>query len=418
MGLGVIKDYSSAIVESVITQHGEEAAFHWLLREDAVDAPHYSLGDLAKLDDRLDAHLDGLRIAGDAGWKICEEQLSLEEPGEVFAAAVLAFERGDKQRIEEVVAVGAQSLDLARGVISALGWLGFEQAEPYIQRLNDSDEPIRRRMGLAATAIHRQPLGQVTEEALVRARGLRAVGELGQRVLLRHCQANFDDPDAECRFWGAWSAALLGDAKASRVLREIAEAGGPRAARAGGLAARRMEPGDAFQWQQQLAGDPSRQRLAVEVAGAIGDPVLIPWLMEQMSVPELARVAGEAFTTITGVDIAYLDLEGEWPEGFDAGPTEHPEDEEVEMDPDEDLPWPDPDLIARWWSEHRPRFSNGTRYLLGDPIVPPTLNEVLRTGRQRQRAAAALELVLREPGPPLFETRARGDRQQRLLGLR
>ena len=56
-----------------------------------------------------------------------------------------------------------------------------------------------------------------------------------------------------------------------------------------------------------------------------------------MEVPELARVAGEAFTMITGVDIAYEDLEGEWPEDFEAGPTESPEDEDVEMDPDEDL---------------------------------------------------------------------------------
>ena len=41
---------------------------------------------------------------------------------------------------------------------------------------------------------------------------------------------------------------------------------------------------------------------------------------------------------ITGVDIAYEDLEGAWPEGFVAGPTEDPEDENVAMDPDEDLP--------------------------------------------------------------------------------
>jgi hypothetical protein len=40
---------------------------------------------------------------------------------------------------------------------------------------------------------------------------------------------------------------------------------------------------------------------------------------------------------ITGVDIAYEDLEGEWPEGFEAGPTENPENENVAMDPDEDL---------------------------------------------------------------------------------
>ena len=48
-----------------------------------------------------------------------------------------------------------------------------------------------------------------------------------------------------------------------------------------------------------------------------------------------------------GVDLAYQDLEGDWPEGFHAGPTENREDEDIAMDPDEDLPWPATDLVAR-----------------------------------------------------------------------
>ena len=44
------------------------------------------------------------------------------------------------------------------------------------------------------------------------------------------------------------------------------------------------------------------------------------------------------------------------------------------------------------------------------------LRDVLRHSMQRQRAAAALELVLLEPGRPLFEVRARGDRQRAVLG--
>ncbi len=72
----------------IIEQHSEEAAFLWLLRGSAVSAPHYKLKDLAKLDDRIDAHIDGLRIAEDAGWEILKKQLEEHpEPGEAFAAA-------------------------------------------------------------------------------------------------------------------------------------------------------------------------------------------------------------------------------------------------------------------------------------------------------------------------------------------
>jgi uncharacterized protein (TIGR02270 family) len=140
--------------------------------------------------------------------------------------------------------------------------------------------------------------------------------------------------------------------------------------------------------------------------------------MEYMSIPEMARVAGESFTMITGVDIAYEDLEGEWPEGFEAGPTEEPEDEDVEMDPDEDLPWPEPKLIHEWWSKNKKNFRNGTRYLCGKPISEQQCQHVLRNGYQRQRAAAAIELAMMKPGQPLFEVRAPGFRQQQLLGLK
>ncbi len=153
-------------------------------------------------------------------------------------------------------------------------------------------------------------------------------------------------------------------------------------------------------------------------AGALGDPVSIPWLLQLMEVPELARPAGEAFSLITGVDLAYADLEGQWPAGFSAGPTEEPEDEEVAMDPDEDLPWPAPELIARWWDAHQGEFRNGVRYLAGKPLSREHLQQVLRTGLQRQRAAAAIELALLQPGQPLFAVRAPGFRQQKLLGMK
>ncbi len=50
-------------IKPIIEQHAEEAAFLWLQRNAAIHEPHYSLKDIAHLDDRLEAHIDGLRIA-------------------------------------------------------------------------------------------------------------------------------------------------------------------------------------------------------------------------------------------------------------------------------------------------------------------------------------------------------------------
>jgi uncharacterized protein (TIGR02270 family) len=209
---------------------------------------------------------------------------------------------------------------------------------------------------------------------------------------------------------------LLGDRdEALKFLKTLVTSESPFRENALNLTLRVMDNTSTQNWLKEMSQQPDWLRYTVIGAGVAGDPVRIPWLIEHMEVPELARVAGESFTMITGVDIAYEDLEGEWPKGFEAGPTEEPEDEDVEMDSDEDLPWPEPKLIREWWDSNANAFRNGTRYLLGQPISPEHLQEALRKDFQRQRAAAALELAILQPGQPLFEVRAPGFRQQQIL---
>src|SRR5437763_10076952 len=107
-----------------------------MLRHDAGRSPHYARKDLAKLDGRVEAHIDGLRVAGEPGWEIAKGQLvEIGEPGEVFAAAVLAFEGGDAAQIQDVLAVGTAKPEAVRALISALGWLTYEQASKPIKPL-------------------------------------------------------------------------------------------------------------------------------------------------------------------------------------------------------------------------------------------------------------------------------------------
>ena len=120
-------------------------------------------------------------------------------------------------------------------------------------------------------------------------------------------------------------------------------------------------------------------------------------LIRQMTRPELARAAGSAFSMITGIDLADAKLEGELPEGFKEQPNDDPEDEDVQMDPDEDLSWPDAERVLKWWDENSEAFPPGTRFLAGSPITPEHCAQVLKTGSQRDRQAAALELALSQP---------------------
>ena len=134
-----------------------------------------------------------------------------------------------------------------------------------------------------------------------------------------------------------------------------------------------------------------------------------------MSALKTARLAGEAFSLITGLDLAWLDLDRKPPEGPISGPNDDPGDPNVELDEDDDLPWPDAGKIAAWWEDNAPRFTPGVRYFMGEPPSPAHCLSVLRGGFQRQRIAAAEYLCLLTPGTPLFNTAAPAWRQSRLL---
>lgn len=409
-------EISTLINEVVVEQHAEEAAFLWITRNRAVHAPNYSLQDLADLDERVEAHLDGLRVAGQFAWQLCEQALGRGSQGEVFAAGVLAFDSGDSARIQRVLQAVCAAPEVERELISALGWLPFSNVAGHIQELLDSERPEIRCVGIAASAVHRRDPGQPLMQALsdphsrLRARGLKACGELGKVDFLPVILQSILDPDDSCRFFAVWSAARLGDRSYGvlSALREIAMEHTRYAERALHIALRIMDLHQAKAWHRQLMMDPTQLRAAAIAGGVIGDPEAVGGVIDLMHIPAIARVAGEAFSMITGVDLAYADLTGDQPEGFEAGPTEDPEDENVAMDLDEAFPWPVPALVGKWWNEHRGKFQPGRRYLRGKEIAIASLREALINGKQCERAAAALELALQEPMQPLFEVRARG----------
>ncbi|VAX06617.1 FOG: HEAT repeat [hydrothermal vent metagenome] len=409
------------IIKSIIDQHAEEAAFLWLQRHAAVCEPHYSLKDLAHLDDRLEANIDGLRIAGDAGWEICEEALTIKEPGEIFTAAVLAFEGDDGRRVDEVITASESTPENLQALVSALGWIDDECFQRWVPGMANASADIYRYLAISAYAIRQLDPGEVlgmalqNADPLIQARALRAVGEFKQKNLLPVLKQFDQSNDLACRFWSAWSGVLLSDPLAIDRLKTFVAVASAYREPAIQLLLRIVDIKQSQLFLNALSKTADSQRLIARGTGMVGDPVVIPWLIELMMNPELARVAGESFSMITGVDIAYDDLEGEWPDGFEAGPTENPQDEDVAMDPDEDLPWPEPSLIRSWWQENSKHFRPGTRYLCGQPISVEYCQKVLRDGYQRQRRAATLELALLQADAPLFNTSAPGFLQQNWL---
>ena len=129
----------TAVEEEVLGQHALEAGFLRELRDAATRDAAYDLGGLG--------HLDGLRLAGDKGWARARAALDDGQAGEVFAASVLALEHRDLRRLALIIDVAGDSPALARGLVSALGWVSFDHVRAILPGLLDTRCPaaqIRR----------------------------------------------------------------------------------------------------------------------------------------------------------------------------------------------------------------------------------------------------------------------------------
>lgn len=403
------------ILPLVVAQHAEEAAFLWLVRDVSVNAPHYKPWERSKLDDRVEAHIDGLRVAGDEGWKLAWQQAEeLAGPGELFAVGVLAFESGDAKKIEQVLTLAITKPELSRAVASSLGWLTDTQANAQLKTLVIHQSPAVRRIGIAGYGIRRLNPGPALDKALndadldLRARALELVGEMAQVAYLPLLKKHLTIKHLPCRFQAARSLCLLANEPAAVAeLLAIALTESGYRQRSAEIGIRRMDVPAAQKWIRVLTSVPGSERLVIQATAALGDPVSVPKLIDDMKQPALARLAGEAFTFITGAHLTDLDLDGDAPDGFEAGPNEDALDERVSMDPDDGLYFPNPEKVGRWWSANQSRFPKGVRHLAGKPITPEWAATVLQTERQRLRVAAAIELIMKNPKMPMVEVRAR-----------
>jgi uncharacterized protein (TIGR02270 family) len=410
----------------VVTQHVEESAHLRHVRAVLVHAPHVRLLQLGRIDERIAAHLDGVAVAGGYGTSLASQALERPGMGQVFVATVRAIEERDAQRLDKLLAV-AELLSASReGLLSAFGWVAEADLQGITKGLLESASPWRREVGLASCVMHGVATGAVLAAALndpdasLRARALRGAGRSGLRDLLGACLARLADPDPRCAFEAARSALLLGDRAESRTVLErlaLGPSDGDEALRRAALRTilRVTSSKRSHAMLASLSKNPHDVRLLIQGIAIAGDPHYLPWLIAQMNNLKLARLAGEAFSVITGLDLAYLDLELKPPQDVESGPNDDPDDPNVAMDEDDSLPWPDPDKLAAWWQQHGSSFTPGTRYFMSSPPTRESCLEVLKTGFQRQRIAAADYLTLLAPGTPLFNTAAPAWRQQRLL---
>ena len=392
----------------VFEQFVTEGSFLWLLRSVAIKQPHYNLADIAALEQRITTHLHGILIAVDIGWDLCERALQFNDPGEQFTASVIALRSHEQCPIQTVIAAGLQHSRATPGLISALGWVESDISQPLIKQLLASDDPDQNYLGVAACSIRREDPGGLLSALLKRndylahtrlhARLLRSIGELQREDLLPAVHAAQGSADPVIAFWANRSSILLGQPAAVNNLQPLVLQPGPLQTRAIQIAFRVLPLSQAHAWLATLNHNTANVRAAITATGVLGDPQAVNGLIENMAHPPLARLAAESFTNITGIDLIKHQLNLDPPPNTVLLPHDEGDDD-VGLDEDENLPWPNVEKISALWHNQGAHFKFGQRYFLGKAITPERLQRTVAEGTMRQRHAAALELALLTASP-------------------
>ncbi|CUI04619.1 hypothetical protein [Massilia antarctica] len=428
------------VIPAMVRRHVEDTAFYWSQYDVSEQSFTLSLSDLIRFNGALQAHLDGIAVAGSGAWPFALAALERwNKPGEAFACTYAAILDGDPARLDLLAAhIQAGPDALLRGAISALAWAPWSAAERAIARWSaPGAEPVMLVAALRALNLINQclvsdpastdsdtwlqtPLPELlaSPNAHVRAAACRLAAQADEDEQVKQLvKEALHDGDLAVRAQAAIAVARLArdGAYASRfdeqadhelrlrsvdTLRHCVASQVALLAGASGWfakqARRRLE-----RWVEHLAWmiEPGSGELApmlatMPVRSALhfvachGDPAHLPFVVHQMNDPATARYAGWVWQVISGVDIVGAGLIlAEPATSADATLDSAP------VDADFGLVLPNGAAIAR----HRLSLPAGERCINGQPADHTSMLEIMEGSSQAIRRIAAQHLQSLEP---------------------
>lgn len=344
---------------------------------------HTMPADLARTEARVLEQMRALEAIGPDSWQVVEEFLNPEDPGEAFGALYLAIAYDDRSRtrtllqrsqdctaIAEAIAWAPRKRLKDLGVIcnefqlDAAWWnvvwrTGIPVDSTEIRKALTSESPAvaMAAVRVAAAARHIDLTATIAE--------LRSVGGvLGQSAQLALVLLN------------AWPPSSLAVSASQRA----------------------TLPGVAAILEQIQPGLVPRKdpRTTCFLAGCSGRTAELDFLLESMAVPERARVAWLAFSTLAGLSFDDGRFTIPARSGLSSGPDDQPEHDKPRMDPDEGIPYPDQSALSDWWRQKRQAFG-WPRCLLGNELAIASATRAMNDGPSLGALTGAAWLALNSP---------------------
>lgn len=390
------------LFDHVIEQHVHEAAFLWMQRSLAMGQAHHSVSSIRKLELRINNHLKGLMIAPQHAWKISLELAENKESGEIFVLTVLAIHSGESEKIHAALTLGADNPDTLKGLISALGWLPSDRVHPLLKPWIENKNILLRHLAVATCSVRRlDPQRYLNslfndtgnkENIPLYCRMLRLVGELKRHDLASHLKAAQAHDNVDVKFWASRSTLLLGDVTALETMEPYVLQANTHQLKAIDIALRCQPQTHAWTWINALVKTPEQTAQTIIALSTLGDPHGVNWLLARMAEPMHAKIAGHAFSIMTGIDLLQEGLAGH--RSFNLDDDDNDDEETPTVDGYENLPIPQVEKVSQRWQQIRHQFNAGCRYFLGRPIASPILQHTILKGNQGQRLSACMELAL------------------------
>src|SRR5690348_8309150 len=357
-----------AFIPDIAEEHFEELQFLWTQRRNALRSSAYTMREMGMLEERIEAHSQGLLVLGDHLLEFVGRALDGDDAMPAFAAAYALLRLGTPAAIERVrdALLGAEGKRL-QGIGEALANGPAQPLLPLLQSLFTTAAPPVAAAAGEALAFHRAL--QTTPEQLVpllrdeqpnvRRSAWRIVTNYAIALAPALYDAGMSDDDPEVQRAALVAAAWNGYHGWLSHCYRIAKQPNPDGVEPIAMLASALPPNEykaVTAFASTKAFGPGRYR----IAAAFGHPVMIEFLLTEMEDPDPAAAAGAgaAFSKMLGVAI-------ESGKRVSVPPPNGKEPDEFEAEFLDEVQLPDVPKARQHWEKVKPQLAQASRVAHG-----------------------------------------------------